>query len=484
MKKLFKEHELVKVISLMLILIVLLSWLIPSGTFGTGGAFTEGEMWQGIGLVHIFYGFVFGIQNYSIQICFLLCIGMFYGILCKTENYKALVSKLEKLGKGKEVIFALVSTFLFAVLASVLNNTMVLLIFVPFAFTVLRRIGLNKISAFVSTFGAMLVGVLGATIGTEGMIGFIDYLGYGGAEITLTTELVVRIGILVLAFVLYSFFEVLYLKKHLKEKALEKDEDLFQVEEPKKKHAKAWPAALVFIVLLVFAVLGFVSWTEINVTVFQDFHTWLMELAIGEVSIFGAIFGNTLPNLAYSLVPAFGEWYLFTYLIVVLIVTLIAAIIGKVKWNELFDSAWDGMKKLVKPTLFLVLAYMVFVFIYWCPFMPTIINALGTMTSSFNPFISTLQAFIGSIFNSDLAYLGFSLNYYLASYTGAEGNIVFLIFITIYGLIQFVTPISVYLLFGLSYANVSYKKWLQYIWKFFVGMLVCLLVIFTLLTYL
>ena len=58
------------------------------------------------------------------------------------------------------------------------------------------------------------------------------------------------------------------------------------------------------------------------------------------------------------------------------------------------------------------------------------------------------------------------------------------IYTTIYGLVQFVTPISVFLLFGLSYMNIPYKKWLKYIWKFFVGMLVCLLVIFTLLAYL
>ena len=80
--------------------------------------------------------------------------------------------------------------------------------------------------------------------------------------------------------------------------------------------------------------------------------------------------------------------------------------------------------------------------------------------------------------------MSFSLAPYLASFSGAEGNLILVIFTTIYGLVQFITPISVFLLFGLSYMNIPYKKWLKYVWKFLLCMFVCLLVIFTLLAYL
>jgi len=126
---------------------------------------------------------------------------------------------------------------------------------------------------------------------------------------------------------------------------------------------------------------------------------------------------------------------------------------------------------------------MVFVFLYWSPIMPTVINELSKLTSSFNPFVATIQAFLAGFFNSDLAYVGFSLTYYLSNFAGTEGNIIYIIFTSIYGLVQFITPISVFLLFGLSYMDIPYKKWMGYIWKFFLGMLVCLLVIFALLTY-
>lgn len=483
MKKMFKEHNLVSILSIMLLVVVLLSWFVPTGSFATGGTFSEGETGP-IGLVHFFYGFTFGIQNCSIQLAFLAMIGIFYGIVTQTEMYKTLVSNLAKLGKKNPIVVALVISFVIALLASLLNNTLVLVVFMPLLVTVLRRMGFDKISAFATTFGSILVGVLGATIGTEGLIGFVEYIGYGGSEATITTEIYVRIGVLLLSYILFSFFQVIYMKKlNFKKEALVED-DAFAVEEPKKSGKKTWPMALLLVVLLIYAVLGFVSWSTFEIDIFDKFHTDLMEFAIFDYPIIQNILGSSLPNLSYELVPAFGTWYLFTYSIVLFIVSIIAAVVSRMKLSDLFTNAWNGLKKFLRPMLFILLAYLVFVFLYWSPIIPTIINEIGRHFDAFNPFIVTIQAFLGSIFNSDFAYLGFTLSYSLGSYTGNEGNIVYLIYSTIYGLVQFVTPISVFLLFGLSYMNLSYSKWIKYIWKFFVGMLVCLVVIFALLAYL
>ena len=71
MKKLFKEHDLAKFVLAMLILVVVLTWIIPNGSFGTGAEFTKGTI-QRIGLVHIFYGITYALQNFSIQVIFIL----------------------------------------------------------------------------------------------------------------------------------------------------------------------------------------------------------------------------------------------------------------------------------------------------------------------------------------------------------------------------------------------------------------------------
>ena len=45
-----------------------------------------------------------------------------------------------------------------------------------------------------------------------------------------------------------------------------------------------------------------------------------------------------------------------------------------------------------------------------------------------------------------------------------------------YGLTSFVAPSSAMLLVGLSYLDIPYKDWMKYIWKFFVAMLVVIIV--------
>ena len=482
MKKLFKEHDLAKFVLAMLILVVVLTWIIPNGSFGTGAEFTKGTI-QRIGLVHIFYGITYALQNFSIQVIFILFVGIFYGVVSKTDGYIKLVEKIAKLGKGKEVVFALVVAFITALLTSIITTSYVMLMFMPFLMHILRKMNFSKLGAFASTVGAMLVGVLGATYGTEGALSLITYLGYGGSDVTIQTELLVRFGILLLAFILYAFILVNYLKKNAKkDKKDESKEDILTLGEVKNKKAKVWPIASVLIIAFILAILGFVDWSaNFKLEIFNDFHEWFMNLAIGDFKIFNAIAGENLEILGYDLATAFGTWYLFTYTVVIAIVTLFIGLFSRMKFDEFLTNVGSGFKSVVKPLALMTLAYTVFVFLYWSPIVPTIVNALGT---AFNPFIATLQAFIGSIFNTDLGYLGYSLSYFIGSFTGKEGNVIYLIYTTIYGLVMFVTPISLFLIFGLSYLDIPYKKWLSYIWKFVVAMLVILLLIFALLTYL
>ena len=91
MKNLFKEHDLVKIVSILLLVIVIMTWFIPFGEFGSSAVFTEGDVTP-IGIAHIIYGFIYSLQNYAIQFGFVLLIGMFYGVATRTEGYKALVS--------------------------------------------------------------------------------------------------------------------------------------------------------------------------------------------------------------------------------------------------------------------------------------------------------------------------------------------------------------------------------------------------------
>ena len=86
---------------------------------------------------------------------------------------------------------------------------------------------------------------------------------------------------------------------------------------------------------------------------------------------------------------------------------------------------------------------------------------------------------IVNFFHVDAGYTGYTFGAYLISGFGNTSlELVFLVFFAIYGLLQFFVPTSALLMVGLTYANVEYKDWMKYIWRFILGMLCVLLIIF------
>ena len=492
--KWFKTNTLLKTIILFLVNLVIMTYLFPAGSYGASGVYQADDMAR-LGLVHLFYGFTYTIEGFSYQIGFILAVGMFYGIMLKSERYKALVARLGKKVSEKQTLSIILTTLIFAILASFLNNTLIIIAFVPFVISIYRSAGFDNLLAFTTTFGAIMVGCLGATYGSDAVHGFMSYIANGGSKINVNTHLAIRAGILALSYVLFLFFELRYAKKlsNKKSKDEAKFDDLFEVEEPKKKSTKSWPILIIFIILLIIAILGFTNWYTdptgakvFGIKVFNDFHEWLLKISIGKdkISLFGTIIGGSLPNVGGTLATAFGKWYLFSFSTVLFVISIIVALVSKMSVSDYFEGARDGLVKIIRPLAYVTLAYVSFAFLYFSPIMPTLLNIFGNVVDKFNPFIAAIQAFIASVFNTNFAFLGYTLSYNLGSLTDKNGDLIFLIYATIYGLVQFITPISTFLVLGLSYLNIPVKKWFQFIWKFFLIMLVCLLIVFALLAYL
>lgn len=470
MKKFFEKHDLVKLVLIALAITFVLTWIIPSGVYQTGTI--DGKLAR-TGIVDFFLSGMMSVSFFLQQLVFLIVVGAFYGVMTRVEGYKKLVANLARNLRGREIPFLIITSLFVAGFTSITTNMFVVILFVPFLISVLKKMGLDNMTAFATTFGSMLVGVLGATYGTEGLISFVNYLTYY-SQTNIKVELAVRGGILLLAFILFNFFNITHAKKVLSSKNKEEESDLFLVEEPKKKTSKSWPMVVGFLVLLVFAILGYIDWSgNFNITVFSQFHAWLLEFEIAEHTIFSYILGT---NAA-----AFGEWQLYHMIIIMGIVLILSVMIYRVDFDNLIEGIYDGVKKIMKPVGIILLIYMIFVFMYWSPIVPTMVS--WVVGESFNPFTSTVGAAISSLFHTDFGYTGYAVGNLLATYEGASFNIAYVIYVTINGLVSMLAPTSVVLMLGLSYCDIPYKKWISYIWKFFLGMLVCLLVIFALLTY-
>ena len=464
MKKLFKENDLVKFVTLAILVTLILTWIIPGGSFA-GTTYTESGLTR-IGLSEASMSTVYSVSFFLQQIVFVLVLGAFYGVITLTNGYKELVTKCAKFVKGKEIPVVLVVSLLLAVFTSISSQVFVSMIFIPFIITVLLRANLDKKTAFVATFGSIFIGMIGATYGTEGFYYFNYYMGSD-----LTTNIGMRFGILAIAYALFSIFNVLNVKKVLAGKKVdESKEDKFAVEKTTKKKVKVWPIVLLLAVVAIYAVLGYVRWEEqFEITCFTEFHTWLTGLKIGEHTVISYLLGGAL---------AFGTWELYSIFSVLLVVTLIAVIIYKVSIDEIIDGISNGLAKMAKPTMLMVLGYAVFVIIYWSPIIPTITNWI--VSDKFNPLLTTIASFISSIFVADFGYVGYSIGSFLTTAYADNMKQVLVIYPAMHGFVQMIAPTSVILLAGLSYTGISYKEWMKYIWKFVVALLLVLVLVFAL----
>lgn len=466
------NHDTFKVLAVVILVVALLTWVIKGGSWNyqdeTGAAIVEyvaNEEVTGTGINELFLSMYYGINYYLVQLVFLAVLGIFYGVVSKTKGYKVLVKKCASIFRGKEVIFTLVSSLIIALFASFTTQPIVTLAFIPVIYSIAKELKINKISAMLSTYGALAIGLAGLTYGTFG----ITY-----AANTMSLELaagrLIRFVILIAGYLLLNFFIVLFNKKH---KDLEVAEDHFELAED-EKGGKAWPYALMLAVLFVIAVLGYINYNGVfEITAFDEFHKWLTVDSESKTTLMGRILGN---------VTAFGTWEPFTFTYIMLLGVIITKFFAKISWNEVLENATSGLKRVVKPIALVVLAYSVFVLIYWSGITSAIVNVFNS-GEAFNPYLTALGNAIADFLHIDVEYSGFVFGaFYAAKYAEHTEQILTIMAATA-GFVALFVPTSVYMLTGLSLSNLSYKEYLKNIWKFIVAFAIVLCVIFTVMTY-
>ena len=136
-----KRYGLFKGILLFITIAIILTWLIPIGEFSASGYASDGILTR-VGLNDLawlgYYGIYFSID----KIIFLLAIGGFFGVLVKTDAYDRITSFIADKIKYKKIAVVCFSV-LIAVLTSLLTQSFVILIFIPFIVSILKRMKLR-----------------------------------------------------------------------------------------------------------------------------------------------------------------------------------------------------------------------------------------------------------------------------------------------------------------------------------------------------
>lgn len=500
-----KKYNVLKVVGISFLAVVILSWIIPAGTYSSGAYAESGTV--PFGLFDLTRVPLIAITNLLQYALIILVIGGLYGVLSKTGVYTTFVDGVSKKFKGKEKRFLVLSILIFTILSSISGATFAILMLVPFFVAVILLMNFNKMTAMLATIGAMLVGNLASVCNSDVVTNLNQYF-----SLTTDTELLAKIVLLVMVTILYAFFVTKISKvekpKVVKTEKVKKEEKTTKKttkskEEPTKKGAKKTatkteakksevvtvkeekveekviplydakavdkkksfvPLLVIFLIIFVVALLALFNWSGIfNLTFFDTLYENVMGIKIGDYTIVKNLLGTVSP---------FGYWTNYELIMFVLLCIPFIAWLYNLKAKDTLDGFVDGAKQMLKPAIMVLFACILYAAMYsnqtGANIFYTIENFLLGLGDKFNALIVAGLSAIGGFFFSDFsAFIGGIAAPITAAYADTTMYpLMGIIIQTVYGFVMFIGPSSMLLLFGLSYFDISYKDWFKTIWKY------------------
>ncbi len=471
-----KKNKLLKVIMIIVSVLILGSWIIPASVFSNGTFSNVGH--APFGLLDIIQaplrffdwdivktqlstdGTTVMLYSYISILVVIFITGIFYNILNKTGAYGNLIKDIVKKFEKKRNVFFIGTAIFFLLFSSIVGIEMVAFILIPFFVTILLKLGYSRISIFVATFLAILLGNVVSITGSE--ITGINNVIY---DITIGNNIILRLLLLLLFAVVFIFYT-----QYKKEPELEKEEVEEEIVESKGKSYV--PLVMIGLVFFLILVIGSYSWYYVLKTeaVYEAYEN-LMATTVGGYPIARNLFGMLEP---------FGYWSGFSISAVLILMGLMISFIYALSFEEIVECAKTGIKRMSKVAFYVILSFVPMIMLTkiggGTTFLTTIIgfiyNHLTKLAVPFTVLATTVYGiFIGDYF----AVASVLSNVITSSYQENLFSLAILTMQMTHGLICIAAPTSLFLVVGLSYLKIPYQKWLSYIWK-----LILILFIFTL----
>lgn len=442
-----KKYNIFKVLTIVILLSMVLSYFIPASSIGYAGM--EKGTIMPVTFANMLSNSITTVNALVTTILFVLVIGVFYFVLKKTGRYETLVDNTASVFDTNRGLFVVITVLGLGLVTLFSGDILAMLIFVPFLYDVLSRLGFNKLSNILATIGSIILGFAGST-----------YTYYINQYMSLTVKdnLAAKITIGLVGLVSIIAFILVF------NKAKKLDGEV-----RKSTMKKMIPLYVTFILLFVFIVLGFVNWNAyFGFDGFEKFLENLRGAKVSEVSIFDAIVGSTV-------VP-FGQWQSYNLGMLVVFTTIVLSLIYRLKINDFFEAFGEGLKKAFPYAIIVTLANVVLVNVYSSGIFYTISAALTGKT--INVFTSTITSIVTSIMYPDT---GYAAQFTLTSLMGTEAtkyeSLFAVTYQAIYSLFLLVSPTSILVLFALYKTETSYIEWIKYIAKYFLVLLIAYLLV-------
>lgn len=459
-----KKYGLLKLIVLAFLLFVVLTWVIPTGMFSSGN-FVKGEV-SPVGLYGLFTTPVYSFSVFAQYFLLILCIGGFYGVLNKTGVYQKIIKSISKKFGEKNNIFLILTILVFALITSLFGEVMMVLVLLPFFITLLLKLGFDKLTSLASTVGASLIGMIASISGNLAI-----YKNYFQIEPkSLIIFNIIMFVILVFLLIMFIISRNISMskennskKKDIKKNEVVKDSDIPLYEKELNNKKSVVPMIIVLSFILLILVLGLYNWYySFDVSMFNDLYEKMTTIELFGINIISKIFGE------FSAIGSFSNYDLCSILVVG---SVIIAWVYSVKVDEFVDGFKNGVKVTLLPAVYVVLASTIFSSVVTSNsgnISLTISNFILGLSSDFNVITGILTGMIGSFFYNDYLYLLNGLHSLLTLYNTEMIPIILFVFQSMFGIMMFILPVSITLIAGLKYLEVSYKDWIKYIWKFLI----------------
>lgn len=220
-----KKHSLLKVLLITVFVACVLSLVIPGTSVDYTGNVTSSGI-SGVGIYTLLSNIGLTISNFFGIGLLILAIALFYSVLEKLDVYAEFVNKVSVMNTN---LLVTIPTILFAILAAVVSDYYVLLVFIPFVYKVLSKRSIDKAVILSSTIVPCVIGAMCNIYDTNIMSAF---------NLEFTTLLIAKIVLLVVSLVALVLFNVLTSRKAIVSAPSKKEENVEVKKEVKKAPAK------------------------------------------------------------------------------------------------------------------------------------------------------------------------------------------------------------------------------------------------------
>jgi uncharacterized ion transporter superfamily protein YfcC len=458
MKRKENKNNNIKILFILFLLYAAISWVFVSANYQSGQLVEIG--WYRVGLFDLVAVMLSSFTYQINDVIYLLFVGGMYGVLTRAESYKRIVKKVSNVVRENGEIAFLLVTFIVGLYTAMSSHIITLFLFVPFIITVFLKGGYDKLTAIAAGFGGLFLGYLGQVTGTYGNDFIYQYL-----EVTASANVIVKLVLFVVAYVLFSIFGISHLKNNKNDKDVEVD--LYAVEEPKNIVKKSeqiltWPTVVMAVILLVITMIGYIPWVDaFGITFFDKVHQAVMNFSVAGVKIFETIIGITI--------TAIGKWEDFLpVMFISSVLLLVVTITNRISFKDVCDSFGNGVKKMLNVAIMYSLAFGFFYLMYAYPW-PTAVVDWFIKTDSYNLIfilLGIIAAVIATFLCADPVYSGYYYGQYIAAIYTVNLGITAIVWRLGSSLALLIAPTSYLLLAALTYADIPYKNWMKYIWKF------------------